>query len=75
MRLFFLNQLIKDNLYILESEPINYRWGGFLNYSEISILLNDYIFLNLYIFFLKIKKIILLIFFLSFKKSICVFFF
>lgn len=75
MRLFFLNQLLKDNLYILDCEPINYRWGGFFNYSEISLLLNDYIFLNLNIFFLKIKKIILIIFLLSFKKSICVFFF
>lgn len=75
MRLFCINQILKDNLYILDSEPINYRWGGLFNYSEVSILLNDYIFLNLNIFFLKIKKIILTIFFLSFKKSICVFFF
>lgn len=75
MKLFHLKQLIADNLYIIDSEPINYRWGGNFNYSEISILLNDYIVVNLNLLFLKIKKIMHILFLISFKKGICLFFF
>lgn len=75
MRLFNFNNLFKSNLYIIDSEPINYRWGGTFNYSEISIILNDYIVLNFNLFFLKIKKIISILLWISFKKGICLFFF
>jgi len=75
MRLFSIKQLLNDNLYIIDSEPINYRWGGNFNYAEVSIILNDYIVINLNLLFLKIKKIMYILFWISFKKGICLFFF
>jgi len=43
MFLFNFNKILYNNLYIIDSEPLIYRWGGNFNYSEISILLDDYI--------------------------------
>jgi hypothetical protein len=75
MYLFNLNQVFYNNLYVIDSEPLIYRWGGHFDYSEISILLNDYITINTNLLFLKIKKIISVLFLISFKKGICLFFF
>jgi hypothetical protein len=75
MYLFNLNKVLYNNLYVIDSEPLIYRWGGHFDYSEISILLNDYITINVNLLFLKIKKIISILFLISFRKGICLFFF
>lgn len=75
MVLFNFNKILYNNLYIIDSEPIVYRWGGNFNYSEISILLNDYFVVDLKLLFLKMKKILSILFLISFKKGICLFFF
>lgn len=75
MRFFNLQHIVSNNLYLIDSEPLFYRWGGSFNYSELSILLNDFILININLLFLKIKKIILILYIISFKKGICLFFF
>lgn len=75
MYLFNFNNIFYNNLYIIDSEPLLYRWGGNLNYSDISILLNDFVILNTNLLFLKIKKIFSILFLISYKKGICLFFF
>ena len=75
MKNFNLSQLSFDNYHIIDSEPIIYRWGGGFNYSDLLIVLNDYIVLNLNLLFLKLKKIILILLKISYRKGICLFFF
>lgn len=75
MRFFNLNYLLHHNIHVLDSEPILYRWGGGINYSDVSILLDDFIILNINSIFLKIKKVFSITFNVIENKGICVFFF
>lgn len=75
MRFFNLNYLLSNNFHVLDSEPIIYRWGGGINYSNVSIVLNDFIILNINSVFFKIKKVFFITFDVILNKGVCVFFF